>query len=110
MRRIIKVDTLAKAQTVQNIVHRAFGMTFPVIGTNAATGLPDPTACQTTEYVAIKAHPSGGFWAVHVDALITAIRTDTTLRARLAQNQRDAIDARLDALEDETNDWFTRRA
>ncbi len=109
-RRIIKVDTLAKAQAAQNIVHRALGMTFPVIGTNAATGLPDPNACQTVEYVAIKAHPAGGFWALHVDALITAIRTDATLRARLTQNQRDAIDARLDALEDETADWFVTRA
>jgi hypothetical protein len=108
MRRVIKVDSLAKAQAAQAIVHRALGMTFPIVGVNAATGLPAPDCQQGVEYVAIKPHPTLGFWALHVDALITAIRTDPVLRARLTAQQRTAIDAHLDALVDEDDTWFVR--
>ena len=110
MRSIVVTDTRARALTLQTIIHSALGMTFPVVGVNARTGLPAPGKQVTTEYVAIRKHPTLEVWAMCIDAPIAAIRTDATMRARLTAAQRTAIDERLDALEDEDGTWFVRRA
>ncbi len=108
-RKLIVVDTQARAEALQTLVHSALGMAFPVVGVNAKTGVTAPTKQLTTEWVAIRKHPSLDRWALCIDAPIAAIRTDATMRARLTAAQRTAIDERLDALEDEDDAWFIRR-
>lgn len=82
------------AQRIANFIDNRMGC--PVMGINAATGLPDPTAQATTTYCEIVDHPSGdGRCAILIDATaeslhIVALRN--AVLARIARGENDADD------------------